>query len=267
MIPVIGGYKGFCLRIAGPSGANPAIALTVRDFGGRLALYWRLKADEFGSTEAEWTLKELDGSVQSEAERLNALVVKSKKAPRAADADVFVEDSVRRKGRTSKVESENNRTLSTRMQILLALIGSPVLVAVIGLVYQQCRSSSFQYSGRTIDAKTQQVIPNAKVSVDTQGLPQIYYTDSDGIFHLTLKDTVNSVRIRVDASGYEVFDRNVSVSRTGLEDVRLTSKSTPTPTATPSPTPRAKPTPRQKNKNNNKRINEILKARPSNKPS
>src|SRR5207249_10909697 len=75
-----------------------------RDFGGRLALYWRLKADEFGSTEAEWTLKELDGSVQSEAERLNALVVKSKKAPRAADADVFVEDSVRRKGRTSKVE-------------------------------------------------------------------------------------------------------------------------------------------------------------------
>src|SRR5437762_3899255 len=25
-----------------------------RDFGGRLALYWRLKADEFGSTEAEW---------------------------------------------------------------------------------------------------------------------------------------------------------------------------------------------------------------------
>ena len=103
--------------------------------------------------------------------------------------------------------------------------------------------------------------------MDTQGLPQIYYTDSDGIFHLTLKDTVSSVRIRVDASGYEVFDRNVSVSRTGLEDVRLTSKSTPTPTATPSPTPRAKPTPRQKNKNNNKRINEILKARPSNKPS
>src|SRR6266403_1352560 len=64
-----------------------------KDFGGRLALYWRLKADEFGSTEAEWTLKDFGGNIQSEAERLNALIVRSKKAPRAADADVLVEDA------------------------------------------------------------------------------------------------------------------------------------------------------------------------------
>lgn len=235
-----------------------------KDFGGRLALYWRLKADEFGSTEAEWTLKAFDGNIQSEAERMNALVAKSKRAPAAADADVIVEDTGRSKGRAANGETEITGKTSPAMRILLALIASPVLVATIGLAYQRCGGSdSIPYSGRVIDAATRQVVPNAKVSVATEGPPLIDHTDSDGIFQVTLKRPVGSARIRVDMSGYEVFDRNVSLSRTSFEDVRLTSKPTPTPT----PTPSTKPSPGKQRKHNNNRAEELLNSRPSNKPN
>jgi hypothetical protein len=79
-----------------------------------------------------------------------------------------------------------------------------------------------QYTGRVIDKQTQQTIQGALVSVDTQGPPQTYHTDSNGIFYTRLSSDTKSVHIRVEADGYKIFDSNVApASRTGLEDIRL----------------------------------------------
>jgi hypothetical protein len=78
-----------------------------------------------------------------------------------------------------------------------------------------------QYTGRVIDRQTQQVIKGAQVSVDTQGPPQVYYTDSNGVFTLKLRPDVNAVRLRVVAQGYIIFDGNVSATKSELEDIRL----------------------------------------------
>jgi hypothetical protein len=123
-----------------------------------------------------------------------------------------------------------------KTQIVIALI--PVIGTLIGVYWQLNKPSSAetQYSGRVIDNNTQQVITGAKVSVYTPGAPQIYYTDSNGVFYLKLVNSINSVLIRVEASNYQVFDSNVSVYRTGIEDVRLIpAKTYLTPTPTPSP--------------------------------
>jgi hypothetical protein len=40
-------------------------------FEGRLALYWILKADDIGRTKVEWTIKELEGDIDSEIVRIN----------------------------------------------------------------------------------------------------------------------------------------------------------------------------------------------------
>lgn len=101
-----------------------------------------------------------------------------------------------------------------------------------------------QYTGRVVDVDTQQVIRDAKVSIETQGGPQIYYTNTDGVFYLKLPQTVEVVRIKVEASGYEIFERHISLSK--AEDIRLISSGktfTPTPTPTPSPITTPTPTP------------------------
>jgi len=119
-------------------------------------------------------------------------------------------------------------------------------------------SSSGAYSGRVTDATTQEVIPRAKVSVDTLP-PQTYYTDSDGMFYLKVQGSADTVRIRIESMGYETLERNVSLSRTGVEDVRLTPRSSSTNAPTQTPTQRRK-------KNNNEQIDRILKSRASDKP-
>lgn len=42
-----------------------------KDFSGRLALYWVLEADESRRVNVEWRVKELEGTLGSEVERIN----------------------------------------------------------------------------------------------------------------------------------------------------------------------------------------------------
>ena len=95
-----------------------------------------------------------------------------------------------------------------------------------------------EYTGRVTDTRTHIGVHNAKVAVEReQEVPQIMYTDSEGIFHVILPSATKAVRIRIEASNYAVFDRNISLSRTGIEDIRLTpnmnqlSRSSPDETA------------------------------------
>ncbi|HXI24549.1 MAG TPA: carboxypeptidase-like regulatory domain-containing protein [Pyrinomonadaceae bacterium] len=121
--------------------------------------------------------------------------------------------------------------------------------------------ATIQYAGRVTDASSsnQRAIPKAKVSVDTQGVPQLYYSDSEGIFYVQLPSSSQSAHLRVEADGYETYDRIVSLSRTGVEIVPL--KPLPTPTNQNSPT-----RPKSGNKHKDDRINRILSSEPSNRP-
>jgi len=154
-------------------------------------------------------------------------------------------------------------------------IGAAIIAAVAALimgywqfVYKPSRSDTngvVQYSGRVVDSGTQQVVRGAKVSVDTKGLPQVYYSDSDGVFYLKLP-SVDSVRIRVEANGYETFERNVSVSRTGIEDVRLQRLKIDVPPNNQN-SPSVKGNRRSSNKNQQNQIDQILRSEPSNRPN
>jgi hypothetical protein len=97
-----------------------------------------------------------------------------------------------------------------------------IIIALIANVGTKQPPSDIQYAGRVIDKQTQQAVQGAHVSVDTQGPPQNYYTDANGIFYTILKPGIQVVHIRVEADGYKIFDGNVApASRTGLEDIRL----------------------------------------------
>lgn len=146
-----------------------------------------------------------------------------------------------------------------RTQILIALISvfGALVAAYWQFVYKPANANGpTEYAGRVLDANTKHTISGAKVSVESTGVPQIYYTDSEGVFYLKLKDPPTGVRIRVVAEGYKPFDRNVSISRTGLEDVPLMpitkqTITTQTPTATPNSIPEQ---PQRELNSNNKHV-------------
>lgn len=80
-----------------------------------------------------------------------------------------------------------------------------------------------QYTGRVREERTNKPVHLAKVTVEEgQKTPQIQYSDAEGVFYVKLNEDVSSVRIIVEANGYSFFDRNVSVSRTGIELIFIT---------------------------------------------
>lgn len=153
------------------------------------------------------------------------------------------------------------------MSIVLALIAGIValVTAYWQFVYKPSSITQFEtikYSGRVIDSSTKEVIPGAKVSIDTQGAPQVYYSDSDGVFYLQVPGSSQTAQIRVEANGYETFNRNVFLSRTGLEDVRLNQSA---PTNQNSSAGRSSK--KRASKNKQDQIDRILSSEPSNKPN
>jgi len=164
---------------------------------------------------------------------------------------------------------EKRKMQVTKEQGIVVAVMGAIVSLVIGywqFVYKPAPSDTnktIQYSGRVLNSMSQEVVPRAKVSVDAPGLPQIYYTDSDGVFNLNLPANA-SVRIRVEANGYEVFERNVSLSRTGVEDVRLTPVKVLSPSNQNSP---GRGNKKSTNAREQGQINRILSSEPSNRPN
>lgn len=133
----------------------------------------------------------------------------------------------------------------------------PIIVAIIGVAgtlgvgyfqfvwkpsHAAAQAIVNQYSGRILDAASQQPVVNAKITLYVPGLaPQIDYTDTEGayLFTLTLSENQRSGRVRVEAPGYDPYDRNISLSTNllTLGDLRLSKLPTPIPTMQPSETP------------------------------
>jgi len=150
-------------------------------------------------------------------------------------------------------DTNGSVSASHKRSIALAIISGLVslTIAYWQFVYKPSQAELVPYTGRVTDASTNRAISNAKVIIESQGPPQIYYSDSEGIFNVKLPKTADNVRVKVEAEGYRIADRNISLSRTGMEDVRLSpviaspgGESSPTPP--PAPTPSASPTPTER---------------------
>jgi hypothetical protein len=114
---------------------------------------------------------------------------------------------------------------------------TPIIVAVIGLagaiavgIFQFVLPVIYKSSpdiipviGHVSDEQKHR-IPNAKVSLEGEGLPPVIFTDSEGVFSFNLPEGVKEIKIRVDATGYVPYDRRIAVSvlKRELEDIRLT---------------------------------------------
>jgi hypothetical protein len=159
----------------------------------------------------------------------------------------------------------------TKQQGIGAAIIAALAALVVGywqFIYKSSASDTnaiVQYSGRVVDSGTRRVIPGAKVSVDSKGVPQVYYSDSDGVFYLKLPAS-DSVRIRVEANGYETFERNVSLSRTGIEDVRLQRLKVDISPGNQNLSS-TKNNRRSSNRNQQNQIDKMLRSEPSNRPN
>lgn len=141
--------------------------------------------------------------------------------------------------------------ITVRGSIIVAIIG---LISALVLGYwqfalkpnRQNKIIETEYIGRVIDINSQQPIGEAKITLDLQGVPPIVYTDSEGVYRFKVDIESNiSGQIRIDARGYQVYTRNITISpeiRT-IEDIRLTPLgATPAPTETLIPTSTPNPT-------------------------
>lgn len=173
-----------------------------------------------------------------------------------------------------KAQPEKERTSLARLKSHPILLAS-LVIAVAGLVvgFQRLLNSlsptqankPASYAGRVTDANSLKGIQGAKVIVETKGVPQILYTDADGIFNANLGTSTEPIRIRVETSGYATVDRYISISNVGVEDIRLAPVSSPDNSSVDgrgqSPSPSATPVRRSKDgvlKNDLRKANRIL---------
>jgi hypothetical protein len=85
------------------------------------------------------------------------------------------------------------------------------------------RMSGIQFTRRVVDDATGARIGGAKVSLDTEGVPSVLYTDSEGTFSLSLASSTKPIHVTVEAPGYDKYDRNIAAPQrsSGVEDIRL----------------------------------------------
>ena len=129
-------------------------------------------------------------------------------------------------------------------KLLIFVVGVVIIAAALAGVYKQFLWSKprVSFTGRVTDAVSGNPIHKARISVgENQEVPQVEFTDSEGVFHLTLRESLSSVRIRVEMDGYGALDRDISPSRGGIEEIHLEPVQGKA-SATPSPTPTVQPT-------------------------
>ncbi len=96
-----------------------------------------------------------------------------------------------------------------------------------------------EYVGHVLNQDTKSPISSAKVIFEFQGAPPVVYTDSEGVYRVTIKTDSDKVlgRVRVEADNYEKYDRNITLYANPLiEDIRLVPFTPVPPTQLPTPT-------------------------------
>lgn len=138
----------------------------------------------------------------------------------------------------------------------IVLIVVPIVVAIIGIIpnlfedhkKENPVSQTWILKGRILGGKTELPIRRAKVSFEIQGVMKITDTDSEGVYRVDITSTDPKLvgRVRVEATGYESYDRSIEVSvrDAKIDDIILKPLTpTPTPIFVPTATPTLPPTP------------------------
>ncbi len=79
------------------------------------------------------------------------------------------------------------------------------------------------FTGRIIDASSGERVQGAKVSLEAEGVPPVLYTDSEGIFSLTLAGAKKNIRLVIESRGYKTYERRLDTEASSeIQDIRLT---------------------------------------------
>lgn len=130
--------------------------------------------------------------------------------------------------------SESQAIDKTKVIVSLIAALSAILAAYWQFVWRPTHSRSsnsetqkLKYVGRVIDANTREPIQGAKVTFDFRDIPEIVYTDSEGVYRFTIQSKKDNLtgHVRVTAKGYEIYERNITLSSDNptVADIRLTS--------------------------------------------
>ena len=113
----------------------------------------------------------------------------------------------------------------------------------------QSQVTETQYVGRVIDESNLLPVSGAKVTFDLYGVPEIAYTDSEGVYQFSVIINSGSVgQIRVDAQGFQPYIRKISIlpDKNSIDDIRISPQAavptqetalSVTPTLVPTTTP------------------------------
>jgi len=130
---------------------------------------------------------------------------------------------------------------------LITLIGT-LIVAYWQFVLKpntQSQPTETQYVGRVMDASSLLPISGAKITFDLYGIPEIAYTDSEGVYQFSvLIDSESVGQIRVDAQGFQPYIRKISIlpNKNSIDDIRLSPEASTSTISTQDIVPTAAPT-------------------------
>jgi len=136
--------------------------------------------------------------------------------------------------RSAKSVDAGDPKSSRSTQIIIALIGFAATVLVgywqFGRSKPDNPSAKRQITGRVVDAATNRTLAHAKVVLESEDLPPVQYTDSEGIFTFPLPPSAPYVRLKVELSGYESADRRIDPSALReTQEIRLQPLGAPSP--------------------------------------
>jgi len=120
-------------------------------------------------------------------------------------------------------QNSNGGVKWTAMSTIIAALVAAIAAITVGYwQYSQKSEGIREFRGRVIDAKTGKVLRQAKIVLEAQGSPPIIYSDSEGFFSFPLEKANTQVRIRVEANGYEKYDRFINpASGSGVEEIQI----------------------------------------------
>ena len=120
-----------------------------------------------------------------------------------------------------------------KTKVTVAVVGAiaTIIVGYWQFVWKPSRVSQIhspngiEYMGRVLDDSTELPVSGATVMLDLPGYSPVTYTDSVGVYRflLPIEGEDIAIRVRVEASGYKPYNRNVMLSSgtQQIEEIRL----------------------------------------------
>jgi len=148
-------------------------------------------------------------------------------------------------GPQPEVEGPKDKTLGPQarsgwdrrwVRVGLVSVAVPIVIALIGIAphfwHSTPASTTFPYTGTVAD-NSGQAVTDARVNIEVDGnAPITAVTDSNGVFHVALGTTGQSVHITITATGYRRYTEEAVLNGTGRGTYTLQKVLPPKPIKT-----------------------------------